>query len=238
MHEQGNSNHRFEALAFFGGIVAGQSHEVTNVLTIINELAGLQQDLLRAASGVKGIDLEKLEKVNGKIRNQVRRGEEILGNLKRFAHSTDAPLSLFEVRESLGRIVALAERSMRLRKIALIAEFPEKSPVIESDPFAFQHAVWLGIEAASLSVGDARCVRVGYLVHEEGVEITVRSDDPPVRNEVLEGKMEALGAFLRDLGGGVTAPPWEGDKNRLVFWIPRGSRGPEEASGHSSEDRS
>jgi len=37
------------ALAFYGKVVAGQSHEVTNVLNIINELTGLQQDLLMAA---------------------------------------------------------------------------------------------------------------------------------------------------------------------------------------------
>ena len=97
---------RREGLAFFGSIVAGQSHEVTNVLSVINELAGLQGDILGNAGAGQPPDIERLKQVVQKIRNQVQRGEIIIRSINRFAHTVDDSAA---IRKILQRVLHQAE---------------------------------------------------------------------------------------------------------------------------------
>ena len=60
MHEDDRELLRTNGLAFFGTVIAGQSHEVTNVLNIVHELAGLQRDLLQGTESGRPIDVDKL----------------------------------------------------------------------------------------------------------------------------------------------------------------------------------
>lgn len=211
-----------ECLAFFSRIAAGQSHELANVLNTINELVGLQMDHLAIGEREGPVDLHRLERICGRIRAQIDRGGKIIRAVNRFAHSADVPRAVFDVRETVDRIVHLAERWTRLKKVELRAELPEETMAIENRPFLFQWAVFLCIEAALLAATEENRIAVGLKVGRDGVEVSVTSADPVPQNEEIESRIAALRLVVDTLGGELRAGAGGRDADRFVFSVPRG----------------
>lgn len=101
----------------FGKISAAISHDLKNVLAIVNENAGLLDDLaLRAAKGFE-VPPERLNIATARILKQVKRGDTVLKNLNRYAHSTDAPLQQVNLAEMVGLMVDLAGRQAAMKEL-------------------------------------------------------------------------------------------------------------------------
>jgi signal transduction histidine kinase len=211
---------RDENIAFFGAIIAGQSHELTNVFNIINELAGLQLDLLRAQEQGLPVNLPRLHEVAGKIQHQVQRGETIIRNINRFAHSVDLPVAVFDLTEAIERVLFLADRSARLARVELVSDLPPESIVLESNPFCVQQAVFTCIDLALQSASDIRRVAVDYAVHGDGVEIRVTSADHLTKDKNTTDSLELLQFLLESIGGSVVKGPEDEPSGILVFRIP------------------
>ena len=212
---------RDESIAFFGTIIAGQSHEITNVLNIISELAGLQLDLLRAQEQDLPVNLPRLQEVNARIQNQVQRGETIIRNLNGFAHSADLPVAVFDLKEVLERVLFLAQRSARLAQVELVGDLPAESIALESNPFCVQQAVFTCIEMALRSASDIRRVVVDYVVREDGAEIRVTTADGATEDENEDERLESLQLFLESIGGSVVKRPGDESAGVLVLRVPR-----------------
>ncbi len=106
-------------LRFFGRVSASISHEIKNVLAVVNEAAGLIDDFTRLAQQGAPLDPEKLQKAAGAIQEQVRRGDAIVKNMNAFAHSSDAPSRDVDLVEALTLAVALAGRRADMRQVKL-----------------------------------------------------------------------------------------------------------------------
>ncbi len=103
----------------FGKISASLSHDLKNVLAIINESAGLLDDLaLRAAKGHE-LPLDRLTVTTGRILKQVQRGDAFLKNMNRFAHTTDTPVLQGNVAETISLMIDLAARQAAMKEITL-----------------------------------------------------------------------------------------------------------------------
>ncbi len=109
----------------FGKISAAVSHDLKNVLAIVNESAGLLDDLaLRAAKGIE-IPPERLSTTTARILKQVKRGDAVLKNLNRFAHSTDVPVAQVNVAEMLKLMVDLAARQAAMKEVTFTLTLAE-----------------------------------------------------------------------------------------------------------------
>jgi signal transduction histidine kinase len=212
---------RDESIAFFGTIIAGQSHEVTNVLNIISELAGLQLDLLRVGEQGLPVNLPRLQEVAAKIKDQVNRGETIIRNLNGFAHSVDLPVAVFDLKEAIERALFFAQRSARLARVELVSELPTESIVMESNPFCVQQAVFICIDLALRSASDNRRVVVDYAVRGDGAEIRVTSGDRLSRDQKTEDRLELLQFLLEGIGGSLIEGPGDDPPGIVVFHLPR-----------------
>ena len=78
-----------EGVRFFGEMAASVSHEIKNVLAIINENAGLLQDMLGMHEKGMPLSPERLSRLAQSIARQVSRGDGIVKGMNRFAHSAD-----------------------------------------------------------------------------------------------------------------------------------------------------
>lgn len=136
-----------EALRFFGRTVAGTTHELVNVLNIVGELAGLQDDLLRGVAAGRPIDLEKLATLAERTRTQTERGHALPRHLNRFAHSVDHDCTRYDLSDLFESFAALAERRVRLARAHLTVRPPLASVVLEGSPFAVHLALSLCLEA-------------------------------------------------------------------------------------------
>ena len=64
-----------EGLQFFGKMTASISHEIKNTLAIMNENAGLLEDLSILAERGRPLDLERVKRIAGQVTKQIHRAD-------------------------------------------------------------------------------------------------------------------------------------------------------------------
>lgn len=224
MHRDVDRTTDAQGLRFFGTVVAAQCHEVINVLNILNEVAGLIEDL----AGASVLDAGRVQALAQKIQAQIQRGQGLVRGISRFAHSTDRSSALVDVSELVRGALELLERPVRLAGSTLQPELPTTPVVVEADPFALLRAVFSAVE-------------VWLTAAPAAVALRLRAEDSGVRFEVERTPaLEALDAeqqrglfqLTEQLGvlGGVLreAPP--SSATRITFDLParapHGARAP------------
>jgi signal transduction histidine kinase len=156
---------------FFGQMTASISHEIKNVLAIINENAGLLEDITLMADKGMPLDPEKLKAQAERIKNQVRRADGIVKNMNKFAHSADEPLMSVDLEEILNLVAALSGRSAYTRGVTLESESTGSSPRITTNAFLLQNLVWLCMDFAMDMAGSGKNVRLLAEKTEDGGRI-------------------------------------------------------------------
>lgn len=158
-------------LQFFGKMSASISHEIKNVLAIINENAGLLEDLIaRSEKGIP-LDPERLRTQANRIMKQVRRGDDIVKGMNRFAHSVDEPLRQTDVNDSLALTCALSNRFASMRGVTLeLDPSPTQVPII-TNPFFLQNLIWLCLDFAIGATGTGKTISLKAEKIESGAEI-------------------------------------------------------------------
>ena len=132
-----------EGLQFFGKISASISHEIKNVLAIINENAGLLEDFTLMAEKGRPIDMERFKTVAGKIRGQVGRADGIVKNLNRLAHSPDYFTGEIDLNDLLGFVVALSDRFAAMVNVSFEHMESDRQIPLNTRPFILQNLLWL-----------------------------------------------------------------------------------------------
>jgi C4-dicarboxylate-specific signal transduction histidine kinase len=161
-------------LNFFGRISASVTHELNNVLAIIEQTGGLLEDLLASHPEGQPIAREQLEKIAGRIEEQSARGTEIVKRLNMFAHSIDESEVSFEVGSTIENLCALTERLAGLKRVSLTARTEEPLTLV-GNPFGFQQGLFLAIQLCLLAAQEGDTITItserlapGLAVHVEG----------------------------------------------------------------------
>jgi len=167
-----------EGVLFFGDVIAGLSHELSNVFNIINEIAGLQEDIVGGAHP-KGADAaDRLSELAGRIKAQVERGETFNQFLHSLAHSVDDDDIAFDLGDTLDLAGSLAARPARLARVELVVHRPESPVTLVGDPFALLLTIF-GLIGVVLDAADSeRRVEVSAAPHGNGARLFVTSADP------------------------------------------------------------
>lgn len=134
-------------IAFFGRITAGVTHELKNVLAIINEASGLMQDLM-ALSGEKPAYQDRFQKAFSSIKNQIQRGQNLIVKLNQFAHAPDTPAQTVDLCETAGNLAMLAQRFAALKNVSLKLAPPKSASSVQGtlNLVHFQMALFAAIE--------------------------------------------------------------------------------------------
>lgn len=155
-----------DGLHFFGTVSASISHEIKNVLAILNENAGLMEDLVSMAE--KGISLnnERLKSIAVSMKKQIQRGDLIAKNMNRFAHSVDDFLITVDVSETLELVVSLSGRSADMRGVRLNPQYIPRKICISTHPFFLETLLWRCLNVAITFSGKEKTV--GIMIEEMG----------------------------------------------------------------------
>jgi signal transduction histidine kinase len=132
-------------LTFFGTVSATISHEIKNSLAIINENAGLLQDLTVLAEKGDPLSLKRLQRLSVSIRRQVDRTDAIVKKMNRFSHSADPvrqPVNLYETTLFMTEV---CDRLIRLRSISIRIIPPNPPVVIATRVFYLERLIWMCI---------------------------------------------------------------------------------------------
>lgn len=155
VYEQSSQN----GIAFFSKIAATFTHDIKNVLAIINENAGLLEDLSLMASKGYPLNIEKVVSIAGKVQSQVQRADDMVGRMNTFAHSNDSPQGPIDLKEALELLLAMTKRILAKKNVSFFIQAPPRDNyIIQSQPFFVFNFLWFCIEKAIEFCNDTRSV--------------------------------------------------------------------------------
>jgi C4-dicarboxylate-specific signal transduction histidine kinase len=159
-------------LQFFGRISASISHELKNVLAIVNENAGLLEDLTLMADRGQPIDPARLKKMAETVKKQTRRADEILKNMNRFAHTSDEAVTNVDLNQILELVRALTARFAAMQSVTVDLQLPASSLVIPTAPFFLMNLLCLCLDFAMSASGDDK--QVALVAEEADNSVVIR----------------------------------------------------------------
>ena len=154
---------RENELAFFGAITASVSHELNNVISIIDQTAGLLEDLLIGAETGRQIENDRLKRIADNISNQTQRGVGVIKRLNTFAHSVDDPVKEFDINDLVENLTALTRRFANLKRIQLEMQLYNGSITLISSPFMIQQIMF-------------RCIKHALEISQQGDTVNINVD--------------------------------------------------------------
>jgi C4-dicarboxylate-specific signal transduction histidine kinase len=158
-------------LQFFGKMTASISHEIKNVLAIINENAGLLEDLVFMAEGGAEIEPQRLENMSRAVMKQVSRADGIMKNMNRLAHSVDESIKRIDLNNLLELLVALANRFASTRGVGIELKRNEDPLKLRTSPFFLMNLLWLCLDFAMDAAGEDKIVELVSRKTETGIGV-------------------------------------------------------------------
>jgi light-regulated signal transduction histidine kinase (bacteriophytochrome) len=195
--EHSESLYREEELAFFGAVTASISHDLNNAIAIIEQTAGLLEDLLLEGEDDQSVSKEQLQRVVERIDKQTKRGANIVRRLNAFAHSVDEPQREIDLNVLTENVAALAHRMVDRKRAQLEIMPADATPKIQSNPFRVQQAVYFSIkETLSQAPEGAHLVlSTGSLDGQARIDFVGESSGEP--------QLSYLETLMSQLGGSV-----------------------------------
>jgi len=191
-------------LRFFGKMTASISHEMKNALAIINESAGLLDDLTLLAEKGVPLDPARLKSQAAKIMRQIQRADGIVKLMNRFAHSVDETTRSVDVYDTAEFAVALSTRFASMKGVKLECRRPPRPVMIYTNPFFLENVIWLCLDFAMDKAGKGATVVLAVDEEESrarvrwtGFEMTEGLKGTPLSGEQGKALMEILGADIR-----------------------------------------
>ncbi|QQG65003.1 histidine kinase dimerization/phospho-acceptor domain-containing protein [Desulfobulbus oligotrophicus] len=205
-------------LHFFGVMTASISHELKNALAIINENAGLLGDLALLAEKGRPLEPERLKVQAERIRQQVRRADDIIRRLNRFAHSAHEGPTGTDIYEVLEFTLALAARLAAMKSVSLTVQ---GGPPLQLEVRLFQlgNLLWLYLQQVLAVVPDGPS-GVVFAASDAGeaVMVSLRCDKVPATTIVAAVEQEGQ-PLLMTLGATVHL-----ETDTLLLRIPKRSQ--------------
>ena len=129
-------------LQFFAKISASISHELKNVLAIINENAGLLEDFTLMAERGVALEPARLKTMAAGVKKQVSRADAIIGNMNRLAPSTDRPHATVDLAQTIETVIALTARFALMRGVRIDLQLPQNPVTLQTAPFFLMNLIW------------------------------------------------------------------------------------------------
>lgn len=159
-------------LRFFGKVTASVSHEIKNVFAVINENAGLLEDLMLLAAKGRPLDGGRLRDIVGTVIAQIRRGDGIVKSLNTFSHTVDDVSKTVDLGETLRLVATLFSRHASMKGVTVEVAI-DGAVSVTTSPFALQNLIWLCLEFCLKAVSSRKRVDLRAKSTEEGALIRI-----------------------------------------------------------------
>ena len=203
-------------LQFFGKMTASISHEIKNVMAIINESAGLLEDYSLMAEKGMPIDPERLKVVSDRIAAQIRRANGITTNMNSLAHSVDEFEKSVDIRETLALAVGLTGRFADMRSVTLDFHPPSDFPAVITSPFHLLNLIWRILDFAMDASGTGKKVGLTFEAGPTSVKIRFTGIEALTNEPSTIFPTATESALLHMLGAAIHQDAKKGEINLVL----------------------
>lgn len=176
-----------EGVRFFGEMSASISHEMKNVLAIVNENAGLLNDMVQLSEQGMPLAAERLAGMAQSISRQVQRGDRIVKRMNRFAHSADHPRESVDVGDTLGLVNEVASRLIAMRGAPPQIDVPAEAIRVRTHRFFLENLIWNCLCRLMDARGAEPQEPIRIQVTADGGGARIRFRAPPVGPRAADG---------------------------------------------------
>ena len=188
-------------LASIGRLAAGVAHEINNPLAIINEKAGLMEDLVSIMDAMPYKD--RFLGLTRSIIQSVERCSNITHRLLGFARRMDVRLEKVDVNAVLSEVSGFLEREALYRNIELRMDLSGDLPYIESDHGQLQQVFLNILNNAFSSVQDGGHVAVVSRPEASGISVAIEDNGHGMTEEVRSRIFEPFFTTKGNAGTGL-----------------------------------
>lgn len=246
LHDKQGQLVEAEKLASLGRIAAGVAHEINNPLAIINEKAGLMQDLLSMSA-----DFEQKQNISSQIEGitgSVNRCRTITHRLLGFARRMDITIEPLNLNEAIQETIEFLKSDILTKSAQLDLNFAEDLPEIRSDKIQLEQVFLNLIKNAVDAVATGGEIAITTSRKDEGtVQVFISDNGAGIPKDKLNhifepffttkerGKGTGLGLFvshaiLRKLGSRIQVQSEAGKGTTFTLDIPIKPTLPKEAT--------
>ncbi len=189
-------------MASIGRLAAGVSHEINNPLAIINENAGMIQDILSVTSDFPR--KEKVLKNINSITRSVERCSKITHRLLGFAKRIDTQTEDIRLDELIKEVAGFMSRESMARNIKFIFENIESDIEIRSDRGQLQQVFLNIINNAVDAVDDGGVIRINIIrSSEEFVKVSISDNGEGIPPGEIDRIFEPFFTRKKEKGTGL-----------------------------------
>lgn len=199
-----------QGLQFFGRISAAVSHDLKNVLSIINEKTGLLEDFCMMANRGGTVDLDRIDAIAGQVKMQVTRADQIIRRFNQFAHSTDHPVAATDIGDTATSLVALAQRLLAHLEVSVAVQPVDPPVTITTRPLLVQELIWAGLEWAASHRGQSREISAAVCAAPHGATVKIGPVDGLPEDGLDDGFLAATSPLREALQADLAAEPASG----------------------------
>jgi signal transduction histidine kinase len=190
-----------DGLRFFGRMSASISHDLKNTLSIMNESAGLLEDLAAMAEKGRPLDTQRIKALGATIKRQIQRTDGIVRNMNRFSHSVDDPFKEIGLTVSLELLLTICRRLIDARGIKVTIAPRDAEVTMVTRPFFLYHLVWQLLEHCLTVAGPSKRIEIHIEQALASVHLVFRGLDTLTSqsglDETLRDLLDLLGARLQ-----------------------------------------
>jgi len=205
-----------DARNFFGTITASVTHELNNILSIIDQSAGLIEDFLASSDSGMQLTEEKLKQITEKIRKNSQRGIGVVKHLNSFAHSTDDPAAAFNANAMLENWVALTKRFADLKAVAMEIFLPDQQIEIRANAYLVRKILYEALKEILLSVQKNDKIKIS--LNSDGAEAVIIMEGLLAEMKI-DSDFSDIEKLTTSAGGSVKAVI-DGSKIEFLFRFP------------------
>lgn len=134
------------SLQFFGKITASFTHELNNIISIIDQSAGLIEDLLIETTPTPELPAAKFITIASRIKKHTSRGVVLIKNLNTFSHGVDHQVETIDINHVITNLKELIGRLLSNKGVIMELDLKDQDCELRNNAFIIQQVLFLIIE--------------------------------------------------------------------------------------------
>ncbi|MBU3914390.1 two-component sensor histidine kinase, partial [bacterium] len=194
-----------QKLSSIGRLAAGVAHEINNPMAIINQKAGLMQDLIELDDGFS--QKKRFLELTGSILQSVERCKKITHRLLGFARRMEVLYEKLNLNDLIVEVLGFMEKEAQLREVNIELNLAEDLPKISSDVGQLEQVFLNIISNAFAAVKDGGHLKVKTWDEDtENVCVSIEDDGIGMTQETMSHIFEPFFTTKTGYGTGLGLP--------------------------------